>query len=93
MAKAEARRALVTVTGHVHGVGFRYATLARARSLRVAGWVRNRPDGTVEAVFEGDADHVESMIDWCRRGPGGAVVEDVAVAWEDPQGEMEFEVR
>ena len=86
-------RARVTVSGHVHGVGFRYAVLARARSLQVGGWVRNREDGTVEAVFEGDEERVESMVDWCRRGPGGAVVEDVSVEWEDPVGEAEFDVR
>jgi acylphosphatase len=87
------RRARVTVSGHVHGVGFRYAALARARSLQVGGWVQNLPDGKVEAVFEGDPDRVESMVEWCRRGPGGAVVEDVTVAWEDPVGESEFDVR
>jgi len=67
--------------------------LARARSLQVGGWVRNRHDGRVEAVFEGDEGRVESMVDWCRRGPAGAVVEGVSVAWEDPCGEAEFDVR
>jgi acylphosphatase len=86
-------RARVTVSGYVQGVGFRYAVLARARSLRVGGWVQNRQDGRVEAVFEGDESRVESMVDWCRRGPAGAVVEDVSVAWEDPRGEAEFDVR
>ena len=62
-------RARVTVSGYVQGVGFRYAVLARARSLQVGGWVRNRHDGRVEAVFEGDENRVESMVDWCRRGP------------------------
>jgi acylphosphatase len=89
----ESRRAHVTVAGHVHGVGFRYAALARARSLQLGGWVRNREDGRVEAVFEGAEERVESMVDWCRRGPGGAVVEDVSVEWEDPRGEAAFDVR
>jgi acylphosphatase len=86
-------RALVVVKGFVHGVGFRYATLTRARSLQVDGWVRNREDGSVEAVFEGDRTRIESMVDWCRRGPGGSVVEDVSVEWEDPRGEAGFEIR
>jgi acylphosphatase len=87
------RRAVLRIRGHVHGVGFRYAALGRARSFRLDGWVRNCADGSVEAVFEGAVDRVESMVDWCRRGPGGAVVEDVSVAWEDPVGESGFEVR
>jgi acylphosphatase len=59
----------------------------------VAGWVRNEPDGTVQAVFEGDDDRVESMVEWCRRGPSGARVEDVDVAWAEPQGEEGFAIR
>jgi acylphosphatase len=54
--------------------------------------VRNNPDGSVEAVFEGDRQRVESMVDWCRRGPAHAQVEDVQVAWEDPEGETGFAV-
>jgi acylphosphatase len=80
-------RAHVVVAGSVQGVGFRYATRGRANSLRLAGWVRNRPDGRVEAVFEGDPERVESMVAWCRRGPSGADVQDVDVTWEDPTGE------
>jgi acylphosphatase len=81
------------VTGAVQGVFFRADARDRARSLGLAGWVRNRPDGSVEAVFEGDAERVESMVEWCRRGPRGAQVEDVEVEWRDPQGEPEFSVR
>jgi acylphosphatase len=55
--------------------------------------VRNNADGTVEAAFEGAPDKVESMLDWCRRGPAHAEVKDVEVAWEDPQDEQEFSVR
>jgi acylphosphatase len=54
--------------------------------------VRNNPDGTVEAVFEGDKDHVESMVEWCRRGPSHANVDDVDVTWEPPRGEGGFAV-
>lgn len=87
------RRAHVRVRGSVQGVFFRVETRDRARSLGLSGWVRNLADGAVEAVFEGEAPHVESMVTWCARGPAGAVVQDVDVAWEEPQGESGFAVR
>jgi acylphosphatase len=87
------KRAHVRVKGSVQGVFFRVETRDRARSLGVSGWVRNLPDGVVEAVFEGEDAQVESMIDWSSRGPAGADVRDVDVAWEDPQGETGFAVR
>jgi acylphosphatase len=80
----------VVVRGCVQGVGFRYSMIGRARSLGVGGWVQNRPDGSVEAVFEGSAERVESMVDWCRRGPSGARVDSVEETAEAPQGEREF---
>jgi acylphosphatase len=76
----------------VQGVFFRAETQSRARSLGLVGWVRNAPDGTVEAVFEGPSERVDSMLDWCRRGPPHAQVEDVAVEWEDPRGEDDFRI-
>jgi acylphosphatase len=54
--------------------------------------VRNNPDGTVEAAFEGERERVESMVEWCRRGPRHAHVEDVEVGWEEPHGESGFTV-
>jgi acylphosphatase len=84
------RRAHVQVTGSVQGVFFRTETRDRARSLGVGGWIRNVPDGSVEAVFEGDEERVSSMVDWCRRGPSGARVDHVDVEWEDPEGESDF---
>jgi acylphosphatase len=86
-------RARVVVVGRVQGVFFRDEARRRARSLGVAGWVANRRDGSVEAVFEGRRDAVESMVEWCRRGPSGARVDDVQTAWEDPRGEDGFAVR
>jgi acylphosphatase len=83
----------VIVRGRVQGVFFRTEARDRAASLGLGGWVRNNPDGTVEAVFEGERERVESMVDWCRRGPALAQVEDVAVAWEEPQGASRFAVR
>jgi acylphosphatase len=72
--------------GVVQGVGYRFSA-ARAAALRdVSGWVRNRSDGTVEAVLEGSPEAVESMVEWCRRGPPGAIVADVDVREETPEG-------
>jgi acylphosphatase len=90
--QAEAR-ARVVVHGRVQGVFFREETRRRARSLGVSGWVTNRRDGAVEAVFEGRRDAVQSMVDWCGRGPSGARVDDVQTSWEDPRGEDGFAVR
>lgn len=83
-------RARVRVRGRVQGVFFRVETRDRARSLGLAGWVRNCADGTVEAVFEGERERVRSMVDWCGRGPSGASVDGVDVAWESPEGEDGF---
>ena len=88
-----ASRAHVVVRGRVQGVFFRAETRNRAQLLGLAGWVRNNADGTVEAAFEGDPEKVESMLEWCRRGPAHAEVEDVEVAWEKPRDETEFAVR
>jgi acylphosphatase len=83
----------VTVSGRVQGVSFRVATRDRACSRGVAGWVRNWPDGSVEAVFEGPEEAVRSLLDWCGRGPTGAAVESVDVGWEPPRGEGAFTIR
>jgi acylphosphatase len=83
----------VLVRGRVQGVFFRAETRARAESLGLAGWVKNAADGSVEAVFEGESERVESMVEWCRRGPGGAIVDDVEAVPEEPAGESGFRVR
>jgi len=81
-------RRRVRVWGSVQGVFFR-ATCAREAARRdVAGWVRNLPDGSVEAVFEGEAHAVEAMIGWCRRGPDGAHVDGVE-SFEEPPERLE----
>ena len=83
----------VTVQGFVQGVGFRIS-LARAAQVRgVSGWVRNRGDGTVEAILEGPADAVDAMVAWCREGPRGAQVDRVDVVDEAPEGVLGFDVR
>ena len=86
----ESKRAHVTISGRVQAVGFRFATVDRARSRNVTGWVRNNADGTVEAVFEGAPDAVDALVAWCRRGPAGARVDDVTVELEAPSGERGF---
>ena len=73
----EVRRLLIT--GRVQGVGFRYSMVARARSLGLTGWVRNRGDDSVEAMIAGDVAQIEAMLAWSRRGPPGAWVDSVAV--------------
>jgi acylphosphatase len=86
-------RRRVVVHGHVQGVFFRDSTRDRAQSRGVAGWVCNRPDGAVEAVFEGDPEAVESMVRFAKEGPGRADVADVEVSEEEPEGLSDFDVR
>ena len=81
------------VHGDVQGVAFRDSTARRARQRGVAGWVANRPDGTVEAAFEGDADAVDSLVEFARTGPSMARVDRVEVSEEAPEGLSGFEVR
>ena len=83
----------VIVYGYVQGVGFRFAVERAARSRGLAGWVRNCPDGTVEAVFEGEQhEDVEALVEFCRAGPRGAQVERVDVAAELPECVTGFRV-
>lgn len=80
----------VVVAGRVQGVGFRWATLERARTRGVAGSVRNMSDGNVEAMFEGEPEAVDALVAWCRTGPSGARVDAVTVELETPIGEKSF---
>jgi acylphosphatase len=86
-------RSHIFVSGNVQGVFFRQETRDRARTRGVAGWVKNLPDGRVEAVFEGPEVVVEQMVEWCRQGPRWAEVADVEVTREEPEGLDAFEVR
>jgi len=86
------RRRLI-VHGRVQGVWFRGSTERQARALGVAGWVRNRPDGSVEAVFEGDAGAVARAVAYCRQGPPGARVDRVESFDETPENLPGFDVR
>ena len=84
---ADRTRVHLLVSGRVQGVAFRAYTVDEARALGVSGWVRNLPDGRVEAVFEGPPDAVRALVEWCGQGPPTAVVEHVETRWETPQGE------
>jgi acylphosphatase len=86
-------RRRVIVRGWVQGVFFRDTVRNAAEREGVAGWVRNNPDGTVEAVFEGDADAVDRLVSVAREGPPGASVEELEVTEEPDQGIEGFRVR
>jgi acylphosphatase len=86
-------RVRVVVTGRVQGVFFRDSCREHARAARVAGWVSNRMDGAVEAVFEGPPAAVERMVRWCHDGPPRARVDAVQVTAEEPVGEPGFRIR
>jgi acylphosphatase len=79
-------RAHVLIAGRVQGVSFRAYARDKARAAGVEGWVRNLPDGRVEAVFEGTRPAVQRLVSWCYSGPTHAEVEKVEVRWEEPTG-------
>ena len=83
----------VRVHGRVQGVFFRDSTRSEAASRGIVGWVRNCPDGTVQAWFEGDEEAVESMVSWCSDGPSRADVDTVDAEHVEPEGLSGFEVR
>jgi acylphosphatase len=86
-------RKRVVVHGRVQGVFFRDTARRTAASRGIAGWVSNRPDGAVEAVFEGEPEAVDSLVRFMREGPRGAEVADVEIVDEEPEGLSGFEVR
>jgi acylphosphatase len=81
------------VSGHVQGVWFRESCRREAEARRVAGWISNRSDGSVEAVFEGREPALAEVVAWCRTGPRRAVVTGVDVTQEEPEGLVGFRVR
>lgn len=82
-------RARIVVSGRVQGVMFRESMRRQAEAHGVSGWVRNLPDGRVEAILEGDEPDVDALIEWSRRGPSRARVDATEVAWEEHTGEFE----
>ena len=89
---AERVRRRVVVHGQVQGVFFRDSTRREAERRGVAGWVANRPDGTVEAAFEGEPEAVEALVEFCRSGPPRARVERLEESEEEPRGDEGFRV-
>lgn len=90
----ERKRAEIRIEGKVQGVFFRASAREQARARNLGGWVRNCPDGTVEAVLEGPADDVEEVVEWAHQGPKSAQVQNINVQWMEPKGDVQtFEVR
>ena len=91
--ESDLQRAHVKISGQVQGVFFRDSTRQKAEELGLQGWVKNVPDGGVEALFEGPADTVREMVRWCEEGPQQASVENVDTDFENASGDLEgFEV-
>jgi acylphosphatase len=89
MSPPTGKAVLALVRGIVQGVGFRYATVHEARRLGLTGWVRNRGDGSVEVLAEGEARALEALVAWLHQGPAGASVRDVTVSDRPYQGKFE----
>ncbi|HJZ85609.1 MAG TPA: acylphosphatase [Polyangia bacterium] len=88
------RRLHLTIRGLVQGVAFRWSAERAARRLGLCGWVRNRPDGSVEVLAEGPEPVLQELLAWCREGPPGARVSGVAEKWLEATGELtRFEIR
>ncbi|HZT97790.1 MAG TPA: acylphosphatase [Chloroflexota bacterium] len=79
------RRLHLIIKGRVQGVNFRYRARQRARELGVSGWIRNTPEGSVEAIVEGDHAQVERFVQWAHRGPPSASVDEVVVDEQPPE--------
>jgi acylphosphatase len=86
-------RRRIIVHGRVQGVGFRFSVARAAETRRVAGWAGNRADGTLEAVFEGEPEAVESLVRFSEQGPRGAKVDRVELFEEEPEGLTRFDAR
>jgi acylphosphatase len=87
-------RVHLKISGRVQGVFFRATTVAQAQRLGVTGWVRNRPDGSLETVAEGSRAKIDEFIAWCRHGPAGAQVRQFDISWQRPTGEFNgFHIR
>jgi acylphosphatase len=86
-------QAHVLISGVVQGVGYRFTTERVAQQLSLKGWVRNLPDGRVEAVFEGTQEQIDQMLTWCHQGSAGARVTEVRVNYQEPEGHQSFDIR
>ncbi len=91
---SEMSRVHIFVSGRVQGVFFRQNTQKQAKRIGINGWVRNLPDGRVEAIFEGEKNKVEEMINWAKKGPFFACVDKIDITWEVYKGEFnDFKIR
>ena len=86
-------RVRVFISGKVQGVFYRANTKKKAQELELAGWVKNLPDGRVEAVFEGPKNRIKEMIDWCWQGSPASRVEDIEKKEEEEKGLRGFEIK
>ncbi len=85
----ETARLRIVIEGIVQGVFFRANTIEESSKLGLTGWVKNRADGRVEAVFEGDVDGIEQIVEWCKKGPPAAVVRNIETTWEQSTGDYD----
>jgi acylphosphatase len=85
----EIARLHIVIEGIVQGVFYRASTIEESGKLGLTGWVKNCSDGRVEAVFEGDIDNIEKIVEWCKEGPPGAEVRNVETTWERATGEYD----
>ncbi len=85
----EIARLHIVIEGRVQGVFFRASTIEKSSKLGLTGWVKNCSDGRVEAVFEGETDKIEQVVEWCKKGPPGAVVRNVETIWEQATGDYD----
>jgi acylphosphatase len=85
----EIARLHIVIEGVVQGVFFRAGTKGKSCKLGLTGWVKNCPDGIVVAVFEGDIDKIDQIVEWCKKGPPGAVVRNTETIWEQPTGDYD----
>jgi len=84
----------VTISGKVQGVWFRANTKDKAEQLDISGWIRNTPDGKVEAIFEGEEENIKEMLDWCNNGPPLAKVKEVKIEEREPTNKYKkFDIR
>jgi acylphosphatase len=91
---SEAKRVRIRIHGRVQGVFYRHNAAQKAERFGVKGWVRNHPDGSVEALLEGKEQAIQQMIKWCKEGPSGAIVEKMDLTWEPYKGEFHnFQIR
>ncbi len=85
---ADNRRLAVKISGRVQGVWYRASTRDQAAAYGLTGWVKNLPDGRVEAVFEGPEESLKAMLKWCWQGPANARVEAIEEVWSEATGEF-----